>query len=763
MAIDTIESIGEKLQRDTFQDGNTGKDGTTDPEVEILERLVNESVKARDERGADSRGLSFSDMAARNAARFLGDHSSTFTGANIQSRLMEEGYKLPSDSTSSDTGVIKAVLNRTQTSTIATHAAMTERPVQIGFTPVESDDDWLFVLKKRASQRLLMYLENPVFVDQVNPRTPLGEPQLKGFTSEQLAGEEFIEDAKAAWLMENLVNPSTGMPLLSDDDFTIVNDVNTARAGKRLFDNRWEESDADSAISEHALNCRVFGWQPIFFQWDDANQRFWFENPHALSVHPDPAHTRISQFDYIVWDYFVSLDKAKMLFPDHESELIAAADEGKLSGDNDKLPGIYGEDDYERAMVQIRTGWIKNTKVPVTPEEASREGVVSSSDEQGQEDMLISTKTGEEVEEPTKEKPEGKNWPMTHGILQVRCLPQIGKTLDKRRCPYITEPMGWTVNLPTFHRPWGIGDPYRLEHIQQAINRELTVLTNHSRFYAYPAEFWPSDLWEDLRARGFKTHIRPGRVVPIPKQIYERMIQRTGKLSVTQDPPALPGDRVGLLQTMLAEHDRISGHVEALQGRTPGAQTSGRTMQQIRQEARGPLGMQAKFLEATVTRLAHLAMDSMLKWMEKDVAYNILNAYPKFVVDEFIRRLEISRYNVDVKATMGRGILQQIARDEAQQLFQLGLLDQTTALEDHDRDPGPIMRRKKQDMEREVQIQGIMEKQAMNRQQMSAMQAASPPGGTPTGTAPPTGPAQTAGPAGGENRNETLQFNQSPT
>ena len=755
MATDTIEAVGEQLQRDMFYKSKTGKDGAPDSEVEILERLVNESTKARGERGSDARGLSFSDMAARNAARFLGDHSSNFTGANVQSRLLQESHRMPADTTATDTGIIKAVLNRTQTSTIATHAAMTERPVQIGILPIESDDDWLYVLKKRASRRVLLYLQNAAFVNQINPNVPLGQPQLEGFTTEQLSGEDFIDDSMAEWMMNTLVNPSTGMPLVTDDDFIIINDITTARAGKRLFDNRWELADADAAINEHALNCRVFGWQPIFFQWDDANQSFWLENPHALSVHPDPSHSRISQFDYIVWDYFVSLDKAKMLFPKHKSALVDAADEGKLNNDKNDgiLPGIYGEENYERAMVQIRTGWIKNAEVPMTAEEVNESGLVVA-DREDPEGGLVSVENGAPVEPPSDKNPKGKNWPTTYGILQVRCLPQIGKCLDKVRCPYITEPLGWTVNLPTFHRPWGLGDPYRLEHIQQAINRELTVLTNHSRYYAYPAEFWPSDLWEDLRSRGFKLHIRPGRVVPIPKQIYDRMIQRTGKLSVTQEPPALPRDRVAILQMLLMEHDRMSGHVEALQGRTPGAQTSGRTMQQIRQEARGPLGMQARFLEATVTRIARLCMDSMLKWMKKAVAYEIMNAYPQFVVDEFMNRLQAGRYNVMVKATMGRGILQQIDRDEAQQLYQLGLLDQTTALEDHNRDPSPIMRRKKQDMEREIQVQGIAEKQAAVRYQSAQQQQAS--------AAPPSQPTQTAGPAGGADRNEALQSMRSP-
>ena len=766
---DIIQAVGDALHKKAFSGASKeSPKGRQDPEIDVIERLVRESERARSERSGGANSLSFADMAARNAARFLGDHTSSFSGGNIQSRL-EEGFKLPADNSSNgSTGVIKAVLNRTQTAILATHAAMTERPVQIAFNPVESDDQWLYVLKKRASRRVEMFSQNPAFVAQVNPNMPLGQPQLSGYTSEELAGDAFIDDARAEWLMDTLRNPITGAPLLRDDDFIIVNDVTTARAGKRLFDNRWEESDCDEAINEHAFYTRVFGFQPIFFQWDTHGEKIWLENPHGLSVYPDPVHTRVSQFDYLVWDYYLSLDKALAVYPQFKRRLKEAASEGKLDSPDERnsVYSIHADHDYERAMVQIRTAWIKNAEVPMTEEEAIQQEKVEIRENAAGPPEYVDVETGEPATPPTEEKPDGENWPTTFGVLQVQVLPQIGKTVDKRRCPNHVEPMGWTVNIPVFHRAWGLGDPFRLESLQQQINNELTVLCTHSRYSAYPVEFWPADLWEDLRSRGFKLHIRPGRVIPIPRRMYDSILLRGGKFGVTQEPPRIDGDRVGLLQQLLAEHDRMSGHVEALQGRTPGAQTSGRTIQQLRQEARGPLGLQAKHLESTVTRMAKLAMEAITNWMSKPMAYEILNAYPTFVADEFLRRLELGRYNVEVKATMGRGILHQIDREEAQQLYQLGLLDRQTALEDHGRDPSPITRRKRQDLEQDAIAQSVVEQQAIARQQGQQQQAPpgqgqpgglSAPGGTPNGTTPPSPPAQTAGAAGGVDRAEVLQ------
>ena len=108
--------------------GGPVQDVKEDQECMLLDGLVRESNRARTERGPGQTGLSITDMAARNQARFLGDHSTTFSGG-ANSLLNQEGYKLPAE-TPTDSGVIKANLNRTQTATIATTSTLTERPVE---------------------------------------------------------------------------------------------------------------------------------------------------------------------------------------------------------------------------------------------------------------------------------------------------------------------------------------------------------------------------------------------------------------------------------------------------------------------------------------------------------------------------------------------------------------------------------------------------------------------------------------------------------
>ena len=205
-----------------------------------------------------------------------------------------------------------------------------------------------------------------------------------------------------------------------------------------------------------------------------------------------------------------------------------------------------------------------------------------------------------------------------------------------------------------------------------------------------------------MTRKGFKGHSRPGRVVPIPRALWDQMIQR-GRMGFTTDPPPLPRDRVALLDTLLREHDRLSGHVEALQGRATSG-TSGRLQEQLRSEARGPLGVKAKGLEWTVERIAMLGMDAFTKWLRPAMWKSILSGYPDHVIEELRNRIKPTSWKVTVEASTGRQLSRAMREDESLALFNANLLDRRTALEDHQREPEHILRRRRQDRDDEMEL-----------------------------------------------------------
>ena len=654
----TQELVGRK-QEDYAPDRATIE--RPDPEVRLLEDLLRESEQRRSRAGPGE--MSIAMIAERNGARFLGDHSNRFHGTN-NSLSNEEGYKHPVASSSQETGVVKGVINRTSTSIMATTAAMTDSPVDIKFMPVESADPWQYLLKGKAARKLALFLE--------------GSGVLEGYTTEQLNGEEFIDDARAEWLMENILDPKTGMPLITEDSFHIKNDATKAKAAQILFDNRWKQGNGDYHFTEHALYTGIFGFQAIRFQWDRWDHAFEFENVHSLAVWPDPVHTTIYAWDFHIFDVYIPLSKALKVkeYQDFEPELRLAAQNGKLVQPTGQMyPSTYRDQEYTRPMVQVRTGWIKNQLVDRTPEEAEREGL---------------------GDDPAQ-------WPKTRGILQIQVLPQIGRTIGSQRCKYIVEPMGWSVNMPVMFSPWGLGEPFRLEDIQLAINRELTTIINWGRFYAYPAQLMPASVHEALTRQGHKAHIRPGVCQSVPDNLWMKLTAAArGNPNFTIPAPPIPRDRVNVLVILLQEHDRLSGHVEALQGRTQSSQTSGVLFDQMRQEARGPLALKAKFLTSTVERLALLGIDSIVKWMPRWMRLEILDQYPPVFVDALVADMSPAKMDIAVEVSMSKGSAQRFKRAESRELFAVEAIDKRTLLEDHDRDPDSILRRQRDDLQEAV-------------------------------------------------------------
>jgi len=175
-----------------------------------------------------------------------------------------------------------------------------------------------------------------------------------------------------------------------------------------------------------------------------------------------------------------------------------------------------------------------------------------------------------------------------------------------------------------------------------------------------------------------------------------------GNPNFTIPAPPIPRDRVNVLVILLQEHDRLSGHVEALQGRTQSSQTSGVLFDQMRQEARGPLALKAKFLTSTVERLALLGIDSIVKWMPRWMRLEILDQYPPVFVDALVADMSPAKMDIAVEVSMSKGSAQRFKRAESRELFAVEAIDKRTLLEDHDRDPDSILRRQRDDLQEAV-------------------------------------------------------------
>jgi len=134
--------------------------------------------------------------------------------------------------------------------------------------------------------------------------------------------------------------------------------------------------------------------------------------------------------------------------------------------------------------------------------------------------------------------------------------------------------------------------------------------------------------------------------------------------------------------------DRLMGHVEVLQGENPGGASSGVAIEQLRAEARGPLGFKSKYTEWMLERLVKLGLDAIVKWLPESVAQDICSRYPWPVLQTILARIDPKRYNISVEIASGKGINQLMDAERADRLYAAGgpgrLIGRRTAQEMND-------------------------------------------------------------------------------
>lgn len=702
---------------------------------ELLDEL---HAEAQAYRGACDVGMSIEAEWEQNGNRFLGNHWTSYeTNAGLQ-----QGYRVFHASREAESGgplgLKRSTLNRTQNSVVSNVAGMLNS-IAARLEPAETSGDATHKLSAQGGQTLWDIIFAPVRAverdrDQrgrqaalvrdmtaftaasqeadeaiASHQARLAQLGLDGFDEEQLQGEHgptgFLKPRQV-----RRVRDLIAQGMLEEDDLITMDDTWTAHVGQEVFDRLWNKANAEQAHTVNQLLCAIFGNQPILFQWHTSGQfkhSFTLENVHVLNVWLDHAHDDISRSDYVIFEYVVSLDQALAMFDGDEAvqtALKAAADKGELRNDHYRRGGIYENHDYKRKMVVLRTGWVRHQQVPMTEEEALEEGLVTREpllDEAtgaqavdrltGQPKwryFLTETDEGEaegasggEVE-PQEDTDHGTPWPNTYGLRQIVVLPQAKKRIQDIRCPYWDIPMAWNINLlRPDGSPYGQGEPMRLEAVSQQINRILTILDNHIRWYQFPQRYWPQDVLDKVQVKGFKLHSRPGAEVGIPRTDWERMMDRGGFDRMTQNIPAVPALYIQLLELYLQEHDNLSGHVDVRQGRAPYSGASGRLVQQLAEEAGGPLALRARWSEWAIERTAKLAIDAIGKWLPEARLQKMLGRYDLPTIREWRRRFLMAEWNVVVELPNGRGSNRSQQRMEAMEMRGAGLLSRQTTME----------------------------------------------------------------------------------
>jgi hypothetical protein len=698
--------------------------------VDLLDSLQREAQGFRD-RG-DPGHLSLEVEWEQNGHRFLGNHWLS-AGSTVG---MSEGYRAVQFTTNDETGIKglkRSTLNRTQNSVIANTGGQTQFPTVIRLEPEETEDRPIYFmspeggrllhkmlapvrkLRQEAEQQRNENTDNPQLMQQIDGRAS----ELHSQVLEQLGlgdiivpdDDQLVESIDDEDEVQDFLGPSKPLTfeqgiavqklvdagLLPKTSLISINDDLITSIAQKAFDQRWRVAGGEQKLVMNELFSNIYGNQWMRFQWNHdgpMKHTFTLENTHILNVWVDHTHQFIGESDYVIFDYPISLDQAKAHAKgmwSHvkglEDDLDSAATDGVLDDAKFRRGGLWSKSEFKRKMVVVRTGWVRWQDVPMTIEQAIDEDLVVEREENDLEPAGYTlVETGEDVDPPDEDSGKApKTWPTTSGIRQIVILPQVERTIEDRACPYWDIPFALNINVPRPDGgPYGQGEPMRLEDISQQINRLLSILDNHSRYYQFPQRYWRQSTLEKLRVKGFQLHSRPGAEIPIPDEDWRIIMSVGGFDRMTQRIPSIPGAYVDLLERLLKEHDRLSGDVEVRQGVAPFSGASGALVDSLRQEAAGPLAFKSKFTEWMVERIGKLAVDAIVRWMPIEEWQKLESRFERPIWESMLPRMRMRSWNFRVETATGRGINTRIDEERAINLYQAGapsrLLSRETAM-----------------------------------------------------------------------------------
>lgn len=549
--------------------------------------------------------------------------------------------------------------NRIQTAIIANVAVQAEQRPRVELRPVETGEPATVYLSSNGAAKAAQ-LQIPMTEGQLQSKEPLSAEEVAAL----MAIPNPMPDPMA-------IPGSPPLPYFNTEDFIGITDKTATEATQTAVDIMMDRSCFDSHLIENVTNKTIVGHQATLVQWNDYTRM-----PELVTVHPrncwiDPTATDMQTAEWFILATVMSANKAVGMFPKHKAAIRQAATEGQqdnrsVASGGGQLGQPYTNTDFGRDMVTIYTMWERSHPFPMSVEEAVASGAVRVLKlEEGIETYVTDDANGKPVE--TEEGDE--LWPSKPGILQSRILNE-DMVLEEIECPYDTIPVAWNINLPIPFRPYGMGEPERLEDMQQLINRIMSIMHNHYRYFQSPQNVMAQSMVQAMEDQKEPFHSHPGRTVTVPDDLY---IAMRGRVKTSEDAPTFPQAAVNALTLAISEFKELSGYTDVMQGKPHSGAESGRAILALQTAARGTIGYKSMLTEKYVREVVRLYVCILRDYMTPDDWKKMVSKYPIEVLTALQARMKDIDFDISVEIVSGRGVTREMARNNAIQEYQLGL------------------------------------------------------------------------------------------
>ena len=623
-------------------------------------QLFSKSVKGQSQAKQKSLARIFDKIQEANEERQL--HHTTWD--ENHKRFLGDHWIKNGQSVTKLSGLTYGVINRTQNSTMAHAAVQAEQRPRIHFVSREQHEPSDWFIRPAAGERLL---------DHINKKIA-GAPE--GLDERQIAGQAPISDLMAVEQMRAFTQPwmdgegNERAPLFKDEDIIEVNDSMAANVVQSIHDIFWDQSNSSDWLWDTGIKRNILGTQPSFYEFDPDTYKDRIKSVHLKNVWIDPLAESIEDAEYVIMVQIISKEAAKKMYPKYAS----AIDEYKGAATNNfsglaagghslEVGSPYRDQTFKRDMIAMWTAWERYEKFyKYSPQEAVELGKVALLDNPNVDEVTGQPPEGEASKSwflmskdgsiGDQTHPSKGSWPQRRGVSETRII--ADRIVDEHECVYHDIPVLWSKNIPEIYRPYGQGEPERMKHVDDLINRLVSAFVDYVRYFRSPQEIIPASVKRDMKCQ--KMFVRPNRQIVMSDKKFENMVRLMGgNLSFTQTPPPLASGFIALWDRLLAEHDRLSGNVDALQGMPPGKGSSGVAIENLQTAARGVVSYKAQHEERILRRLARLRIHAIADFLPIHQWHRYIKKYPIPVLKHVLGRRSVKDLDMDIQVEVVKG------------------------------------------------------------------------------------------------------------
>ncbi len=670
----------------------------------------------------------------RSAHRVLGDHWDT----------------------PAPTGLKQVTINRIGTAVTTTESVQTEQPLKLNLTAHQTDDPPIFFLTARGINKLKELAKPKPVTDETGAPTldeqdqPTMAPTaaFEGFADQDLTTETPLDSSEGevlAGLAEPQVDPMTGAitPAVLEDgrDIIRLNDAAAAEKMEIMVSAKLEEANWDYYAGELVFLNNTFGDQVLWYQYDVDTARVSLKCPNYLNVRYDPDSSWILDAREIFLDQRISVARAIALYPQFAREIasegrssgsaenvVFSNDGAKEGGKVDRSTGSNRTDvtitaERGEEKLTIRTMWQRDHLVPLDEQAAVERGDIYPELDEGEDEVgeKFSVATGRMlamIEGHAQEvRPESAEWPKRKAIRQIQVLVEAGRVIEDIECPFADIPLPYMKNLTVMYSPYGMGEPFRLEDLQEEINRVASYITNNIRFFQNRQRMLPKSVL-DAMGGGTELSTNPMANWPIPDDLWHEFFQNQDPSKYVLEPAGIDGSWIAYLQVLLEQFKTLAGDVDAVSGQEPSPGSSGVAINELQVAGSRLMAHKAKSLKWVFEWIVRLTVQSLIDFAPDEEYDKYLAEYGPAVRVVLRTKMKTRKYNIRVDTAAGRATNDALESQKAQEEFVAGAIptEDYLARRRHPDPKGAVLKRKEEDRREAAMLQFTSPEQGVPEQ-----------------------------------------------